>query len=86
MTNNMDYDEKKYPMIWKRVSRQGYHFTARIPCRVLSRIRTRFRIAALLVDGSELQHIVKAESLEHDPCLCFSRCRALENMPCTVKD
>lgn len=68
-------------MIWKRTAYRGYCFTARIPCRALGRVGKRIRIAALLCDGSERIHLVKEESLEHDPCQCFARCRALERLP-----
>ena len=73
----MNYDEEKYPMIWKRVGRSGYCFTARIPCRIL-KIGKRIKIAALLMDGKERNHFVPPESLRHSPCHCFGECRALE--------
>lgn len=77
----MKYDEKKYPMIWKRATNRGYCFTARIPCRAIERVGKRIQIAALLVDGSERLHMVKEENLEHSPCECFANCRALERLP-----
>jgi len=73
----VEYDEEKYPMIWNRVSRKGYCFTAKIPCRVLQ-VGKRIKIAALLVDGRERNHFVEPESLKHSPCHCFAQCRALE--------
>lgn len=74
----MNYDFEKYPMIWNRKSTKGYCFTARIPCRVLEMRGSRVRIAALLVDGRERNHLVEETSLQHDPCHCFAECRALE--------
>lgn len=74
----MKYDYEKYPMIWKRTSRKGYCFTARIPCRVLEMRGSRVRIAALLVSGLERNHLVDETSLQHDPCHCFAECRALD--------
>ena len=74
----MNYDEKKYPMIWKRTSNRGYCFTARIPCRVIKMDGKRVEIAALLIGGAERIHRVKEENLVHDPCMCFAHCRALE--------
>lgn len=75
-----EYDEKKYPMIWKKVSRRGYCFTARIPCRIIERTGKRIRIAALLAMGGEKITVVDQKSLEHDPCHCFSECRAFERL------
>lgn len=74
----MEYDHTKYPMIWKRVSRQGYCFTARIPCRIVGRTSKRIKIAALLVNGAEKNHLVEREILEHSPCECFAQCRAID--------
>jgi hypothetical protein len=76
----MDYDQDKYPMIWKRVSRAGYCFTYRIPCRPIRKTGKRVTIAALLAKGGERIHHVKPESLEHSPCECFGECRALERL------
>ncbi len=74
----MNYDEKKYGWIWKRVSRHGYCFTYRIPCRILGSTGKRIKIAALLVDGSERNHTIERANLEHNPCQCFGECRGLE--------
>lgn len=74
----MNYDENKYPWIWKRTSTRGYCFTARIPCRVIRMAGKKVEIAALLVDGSERIHQIKEENLEHSPCHCFAECRGLE--------
>lgn len=81
----MKYDERKYPMIWKRTASRGYCFTARIPCRPLERVGKKIQIAALLVDGKEKFHMVKPESLEHSPCECFGECRAFERIPVVPK-
>ena len=74
----MTYNEKKYPMVWMRTSRRGYCFTANIPCRILEIRGKRVRIAALLVDGLERNHLVEERSLKHSPCHCFAECRALD--------
>ena len=76
----MEYDYEKYPMIWKRVSKKGYCFTARIPCRMIERVGKRIRIAALLAAGGEKMTVVKQENLVHDPCHCFAECRAFERL------
>lgn len=74
----MDYDQKKYPWIWKRANTRGYCFTAMIPCRVIRMAGKRVEIAALLVNGTERIHRVKEENLKHTPCHCFAECRGLE--------
>lgn len=76
----MNYDDAKYPWIWKRTSTRGYCFTARIPCRVVRIAGKRVEIAALLVNGTERIHRVKEKSLEHQPCHCFGECRGLERV------
>ena len=73
----MNYDQDKYGMVWVREDR-AYHFEHRIPCRVIRRQGKRIRIAALLRNGSEREHLVSPEKLVHSPCHCFSGCRALE--------
>ena len=75
----MKYDEEKYPWIWKRTTRSGYCFTARIPCRVVGILKKKIEIAASLKDGTERIHQVNPESLEHCPCRCFAQCRGLES-------
>jgi hypothetical protein len=74
----MNYDQTKYPMIWKRTSSRGYCFTAHIPCRMIRRAGKKILIAASLVNGKERIHRVNPESLKHEPCECFGECRALE--------
>ncbi len=74
----MNYDCRKYPMVWKRVNRTGYFFTAEIPCRILEIGQKRVKIAALLAKGGEKETSVKKENLRHEPCECFAECRALE--------
>lgn len=77
------YDAQKYPLIWMRTSRQGYNFTARIPCRAieLTKSKKRVRIAASLKDGTERIHVVKCESLEHFSKLAHETARILQNLP-----
>lgn len=77
----MEYNQDKYPLIWKRTSNKGYCFTARIPCRAVERVGKRIRIAALLVSGKERLHVVEERSLEHDPCRCFAGCIAMDGIP-----
>lgn len=74
----MNYDENKYPWLWKKTSTRGYCFTAEIPCRVLRIVGKKVEIAALLVGGTERVTLVKEENLKHYPCNCFAHCRGME--------
>lgn len=76
----MDYDHKKYPMIWKRTLRTGYCFTAKIPCRMIRWIGKKIEIAALLMNGRERIHQVKPDDLFHEHCSCFGKCREIERI------
>ena len=67
----------KYDMRWERPDRT-YQCVNSIPCRLVAKVGEKVRIAALLKSGHEREHIVKQESLRHDPCHCFGECRALE--------
>lgn len=75
----MEYDEEKYDMTWRRVD-NTYQFTHRIPCRVIGTTTKRIRIAALLRNGKERNHLVEVESLVHDPCWCFAECRVIGDL------
>lgn len=76
----MNYDQEKYPMIWKRTTSKGYCFTARIPCRMIRNTGKRIEIAALLIGGKERIHRVEPSSLVHDPCHCFAECKAISKL------
>lgn len=75
----MDYDQDKYGMLWEREDR-AYHFLHRIPCRVIRKIGKKVRIAALLRNGKEREHLVTPEKLRHSPCHCFNECRVEESL------
>lgn len=76
----MNYDQTKYPMIWKRTSSTGYCFTAHIPCRMIRKLGKKIEIAASLIGGKERIHRVDPKSLKHDPCSCFSECKAIDKL------
>jgi hypothetical protein len=69
----------KYDMRWQRPDRT-YQCVSSIPCRLVAKIGERVRIAALLKNGKEREHVVRQKNLRHDPCMCFAECRALERI------
>lgn len=57
-----------YTHYWRHAVRGGYDHVEKIPCRIVSRGRTRVRIAALLKTGGEKLVTVAPESLQEKGC------------------